>query len=532
MRTSRRLLAVLTVLVAGVGLLLVPSAAAERSARPHARTASRTASRAVVHGRVTVASQDRPTSFETFSQRSRPGAALPEAAPRSSVLAPTPLTGFDAMDDLDGFFPSDTTGALGDGFFVAAVNSSIEVFNLDGTTAVPRTTLASLSGTPSIQHFDPKVVFDQYAATFVIAWLGQDDAPRASEINVLAIPDATAITTSTWCRTTFAGDQIPASPAVWADYPTLGYNDSRITITTNQFTFPSSTGSFRYSQIMTIDKSVYDCTLPVPTPTVFGGTKTRDQNRRQSFTIQAAQSVGSAPGDQLLISFQDAKRNGDYLALWRIKPTSTGFALKKACCLGTGRVSLPPPGTQGGGGVKSSNFWWDAGDLRLVNAFYDADRNQLYAAHTVFKNFKPDTLTGGYPEAGVQWYEVDPASDLGGSILARKGVIGSAEIDQGWPTVATDGSGTLFVTYNRASAPHDEFLSAWVATIPQGSTSDTQFLIRAGSARYNKSSGIERWGDFTAINRDPVDPNNVATFNQYSFSATTWQQFIGVVTDN
>ena len=529
MRTSRKLLALLTVLVAGVGLLLGPSAAAERSSRPHARTASR----AVVYGRVTPASQHRPTSFEAFSERSRPSAAPAGTASRSGApLAPSLVTGFDGMDDIDGFFPSDTTGALGDGFFVAAVNTSIEVFNLNGTSAVPRTTLASLSGNPSILHFDPKVVYDQYADTFVIAWLGQDDAPRASEINVLAIPDATATTTSTWCRTTFAGDQIPASHALWADYPTLGYNDSRITITTNQFTFPSSTGSFRYSQIMTIDKSVYDCTLPVPTPTVFGGTETRDQNRRQSFTIQAAQSVGSAPGDQLLISFQDVKRNGDYLALWRIKPTSTGFALKKACCLGTGRVSLPPPGTQGGGGVNSSNFWWDAGDLRLVNAFYDADRNELYAAHTVFKNFKPDTLTGGYPEAGVQWYEVDPASNLGGSILARKGVIGSAEIDQGWPTVATDGSGTLFVTYNRASAPHDEFLSAWVATIPQGSTSDTQFLLRAGSARYNKSSGVERWGDFTAINRDPAAPDNIATFNQYASSPTMWQQFIGVVTDN
>jgi hypothetical protein len=203
--------------------------------------------------------------------------------------------------------------------------------------------------------------------------------------------------------------------------------------------------------------------------------------------------VGSAPGDQLLISFQDVKRNGDYLALWRIKPTSTGFALKKACCLGTGRVSLPPPGTQGGGGVNSSNFWWDAGDLRLVNAFYDADRNQLYAAHTVFKNFKPDTLTGGYPEAGVQWYEVDPASNLGGSILARKGVIGSAEIDQGWPTVATNGSGTLFVTYNRASAPHDEFLSAWVATIhrarPRTPSSSSERGRRGTTSRVVSSGG-------------------------------------------
>ena len=216
------------------------------------------------------------------------------------------------------------------------------------------------------------------------------------------------------------GDQIAASPALWADYPTLGYNDARITITTNQFTFPSSTASFRYSQVMTIDKSVYDCSLPVPTPTVFGGTKTRDRNRIQSFTIQAAQSVGSAPGDQLLISFQRINGSGDYLALWRIKPTATGFTLQKACCLGTGKVSAPPPGTQGGGDVNNSNFWWDAGDLRLVNAFYDADRNELFAAHTVFKNFKPDTLTGGYPEAGVQWYEVDPASNLGGSSLRAR----------------------------------------------------------------------------------------------------------------
>jgi len=529
MRTSRRLLAVLTVLIAGVGLLLVPSAAAERSARPH----SRTASRAMVHGRVTAASQDRPTSFETFSQRSRPSAAAAETAARSSApLAPNLVTGFDGMNDLDGFFPSDTTGALGDSFFVAAVNSSIEVFNLNGTTAVPRTTLSSLSGNPSILHFDPKVVYDQYSDTFVIVWLGQDDAPRASEINVLAIPAATATTTSTWCRRTFAGDQIPASPALWADYPTLGYNDSRITISTNQFTFPSAAGIFRYSQVMTIDKAVYDCSLPIPEPTVFGGRETRDAHRNQAFTIQPAQSVGTTPGDQLLISFQEINGRGDYLALWRIKPTATGFTLRKGCCLGTGKVSTPPPGTQGGGNVNNSNFWWDAGDLRLVNAFYDADRNELFAAHTVFKNFKPDSLTGGYPEAGVQWYEVDPASNLGGSVLARKGVIGSAEIDQGWPTVATDGNGTLFVTYNRASAPHDEFLSAWVATIPPGSTTDTQFLIHAGSARYNKSSGVERWGDFTAINRDPVDPDNVATFNQYASSATKWRQFISVVVDN
>ena len=38
-----------------------------------------------------------------------------------------------------------------------------------------------MSGDP-IQQFDPKVVYDQYTDTFVITWLGQEDAPRASEI--------------------------------------------------------------------------------------------------------------------------------------------------------------------------------------------------------------------------------------------------------------------------------------------------------------------------------------------------------------
>ena len=118
------------------------------------------------------------------------------------------------------------------------------------------------------------------------------------------------------------------------------------------------------------------------------------------------------------------------------------------------------------------------------------------------------------------------------SVLARKGVIGSTEVDVGWPTVATDSSGTLFVTYSRASDPHDEFLSAWVATIPSNSTADTQLLLRAGSATYDASNGPERWGDYTAINRDPLDGQYLATSNQYAASSAQWQQFISTVTDN
>ena len=59
-----------------------------------------------------------------------------------------------------------------------------------------------------------------------------------------------------------------------------------------------------------------------------------------------------------------------------------------------------------------------------------------------------------------------------------------------------------------------------------------RFRLRAGSATYDASNGPERWGDYTAINRDPLDGQFLATSNQYAGSSAQWQQFISTVTDN
>lgn len=521
MRTFRRWLAVASALALGAMPLVAP-AASGREFGPRVRSVTRS----VVHAGPAGPAQQRPTSFDVFSQRSRPSAALPRASATLDAAAPVSVFSFDALADQDGFFPSDTVGALGEDVFVTAVNSSIGVFNLDGSAALPRTPLDAIIGDPGLLHFDPKVIYDPYADSFVVAWLGFDDAPRRSSIFTLAIPDATAADTGTWCATSFPGDQVAGDGAQWADYPGLGYNASRVTIATNQFAFNNA---FRYAQVMSVDKSLYDCHQPVPAPVVFAGSKTRDQNGIQAFTLQPAQTVGDGSGGQLLVSFQLVDGRLDYHTLWRINSTASGFALKKGT-VSTGKVSLPPPGTQGGGGVANADFFWDAGDERLVNVFYDGDRDELYTAHAVLKNFKPDVVTGGYPEAGVRWYEINPASKLGNSTIVRKGLIGAPEVDVGWPTVATDGDGTLFVTYNRASAPLGEFLSAWVAEIPPGSKSASQLLLQSGFARYDAAAGIERWGDYTGISRDPLNPDFVATFNQYALDGVSWQQVVHVVT--
>ena len=528
MRWSTRSLSVLAVLTFGLLLSWLPA-----SARP-ASSSSRSSERAVVHGRDAGVSRNEATSFDLFGERtlSKGDARVEGAATATKPLIPQNVFGFDALADPDSQ-PSDTTGAIGDDFIVAAVNTQVAVYDRAGTQVVAPMQLETLHADANGRFvFDPKVVYDPYADTFVLAFLVQEDAPRLSRIITVAMPDATADDTATWCENSFPGDALPGGPATWADYPGLGYTDTRVTITANEFTFPSSNALFRSSQVMTMDKAgLYDCGEPPPIPTVFAGTATRDNAGNQAFTLRPAETVGASPGAQLMVSFRNVRGRRDYMTVWRIKQTASGFALKKASSL-TGRVSAPPFGTQRGGSLNSPNTWWDAGDTRLINAFYDADRNELFTAHATLKNLRPDTHTGTYLESAIRWYEIDPAAKLKNSVIARRGIIGDPEVDVGWPSVATDGSGVLFVTYSRAGEPRNEFLSAWVSTIQPGSTSDTELLLHAGAATYNAGPGVERWGDYTAINRDPTDGQDVATFNQYAQSTVQWRQFISFVSDN
>ncbi len=52
--------------------------------------------------------------------------------------------------------------------------------------------------------------------------------------------------------------------------------------------------------------------------------------------------------------------------------------------------------------------------------------------------------------------------------------------------------------------------------IAAGSTAASAALVRAGELRYEFGPGVERWGDFSAANRDPVTPADVAVFGAFA----------------
>jgi len=468
-----------------------------------------------------------------------------------AALAPSPEASFLGIAGDPVIAPSDTTGAAGISRVVTAVNIQYAVWDKAAATTPTGTPAPLVAGTlrslaPGLPGgafvFDPKVVYDPYRGRFVIVFLAGHGPPftpgfQRSWIVVVTMPEASVTDQGTWCRRVLRGDQVPRDGAQFADYPGLGLDKKRIYVTTNQFRF-GGRKPFDYAQVLAIQKSsLYRCGKR-PRIDVFAGDDTRDPRGGQAFTIQPAiteTDTGANP-PEYLVSFQDRSCGpacGKRLTVWRIK-VRRGKGLRiSADAVGVGKSRTAPLGTQKDGSPSCTpiEHCWDAGDLRLVTAFYDADRGRLYTAHAVRADIAPGD---GYLESAVNWYELDP-SPIRRAGVTRRGTLGDSGRDSGWPAMATDAAGNLFITYSRAGAPlPGEYLSAVAATIPPGAaTPDAVTVLTPGEAPYIAAAGRpQRWGDFAAANRDPVDGSDVWLVAQYARAdldgppTPLWQQVV------
>lgn len=463
-------------------------------------------------------------------QAAAPSPTSPVLTPPAPLAAFSTLTGFEAIENLNNATPPDPTGAAGDNHVVTAVNTSFAVYDRSGGLELGPYNLRALFPGSTAFVYDPKVVYDPYDDTYVLVFLGDKRAVKKSWIHIATIPDATAADPGTWCVRRMKGDQVNDGTKVLADYPGLGYDQSRVFVTTNQFPF---SGGYQGAQVLAFTKSnLYDCNQEMKYR-VFAKKRTLDPRGRKADSIQPATVVGSTPSDFYMLSERHGcgkwTCSGSRLILWRVKETSGGLKLSSTY-VPVGRFDLPWEGTQAGGNLSNPSTWWDPGDLRLTNAFYDSDANRLYTAHSVLKNISGSPT---YREDSARWYEVAPAPALEASTLERSGYVGMPGLDLGWPAVATDTAGNLYVTASGAGYLIDEYLSAWSASVPPGSSA-TVAPIRLsfeGDARYFKYRGVQRWGDYNAIGRDPIDGASVWSVNAAARSTglqttSNWVQLV------
>lgn len=424
------------------------------------------------------------------------------------------------------FTPGSPTGAAGDGHVLAAVNKSAAIYSRAGVQEVAPLALADLAASPLQTVFDPKVVYDHYADVYVLVFIGVDFTTEESEIYVVAIPDATATDDATWCAREVPSDQSPGNGKQWADYPGLGYTQGDVFVSTNLFNFgPGGEGS----QVIAFDKAgLYDCLQPL-TSTVFTTDDLRTPAGKKIWTLQPATTQGAAgdPGYALSAQYDcfDGVCGGDRLVIARFG--GGGVQIERIPV----EPYKAPVATQKGAPLSDPRAYWDAGDLRFTNAFYDSDTDRLYAAHAVKMNVKE---RDGWVESVARWYEVDPDLPLDDSILKRVGNVSESKKDAGWPVVATDSDDNVWINYSRASGAKKakEYLSAWTAIIRPGTTVPAESkLFSAGTAFYAPIANVQRWGKYSAINRDPLDGTRMWFVNQRAASLTSFEQVVSSAVD-
>ena len=463
--------------------------------------------------------------------RGNPIRAGGSTARGGGALIPTILpTPFDGVADIALVSPGDPTGALGVTNHLAAVNVHMAFYDRAGIALDPPRRLRSLDDQlpAGVDDFDPKVFYDPYQQRFVLVFASASNTQ--SFLSVVVIPEGSEGVPANWCVLHMSGDQVRSNGKQLADYPMVGFTANRVTLTTNQFDYNNApfVGGFKYVQVVSFPKGkLYDCSVPVVPIKIFSRIQTRDPDGSRAFTIVPALSFGGAPTTQFMTSLDFDGSTGK-LILWRLK--SAGGVLKLTrVALGKGVMGYPPWGRQCGN-TAGLDTKWDTGDLRLTSSFWDGSLGRLYTTTAIRGN-----IGGGALESVIRWWEVDPASRLGNSDVTRKGSVGAAGRDAAWPSIATDGDGKVWVNYARAGAA--ECLSAYAAVIQPGAIGSASVLIRGGFGRYEYTSGLERWGDFTAISRDPVDQTAMATYGAYPIDdgggrqTKVWQQVIATLTD-
>lgn len=456
------------------------------------------------------------------------GNAEVPASRGTGILAPAVVPpAFDGVPDLADVSPGDPTGALGMTHHLAAVNVHMALYDRGGIRLGPHRRLRSLDGRlPNrVDDFDPKVVYDPYRQHFLLVFASA--SATRSFLSVVMIPEGSEGSPNLWCVLHMSGDQVGGNGKQLADYPMIGFTEKRVTLTTNQFGYNNApfVGGFQYVQVVSFGKgALYNCSVPVVPIKVFSRTQTRDPDGSRAFTIVPTISFGGAPTTQFMTSM-DFNGSTGKLILWRLRAVKGVLKLSRAK-VGGGPMALPPWGRQCGN-APGLNTKWDTGDLRLTSSFWDGDLRRLYTTTAIRGN-----VGGGAQESVIRWWEVAPASRR----VTRKGLVGATGRDTAWPSIATDGDGKLWVNYARAGA--GECLAAYAGVIQPGAAGAASIRIQAGERRYEFAPGVERWGDYTAVSRDPLNPATMAAYGAYPIddgvggTAThLWQQVIATLTD-
>jgi hypothetical protein len=157
--------------------------------------------------------------------------------------------------------------------------------------------------------------------------------------------------------------------------------------------------------------------------------------------------------------------------------------------------------------------------VRVLHAVFRGD--SIWCALTTAHSW-----VAGSSQASIHWFQIRAAVP----VLVQQGIYGAANLSYFYPACCPDSNGNMTMVFVRCGT--NEFGSVFYtgrrSVDPLGSL-QASALLKAGVANYVRvdGSGRNRWGDYSGISADPVNPRLIWFYGEFAAAVNTWGTWIG-----
>lgn len=387
--------------------------------------------------------------------------------------------------------PNDNTLAISnDGILIAGINSSYIIYDVENDTLLLSRTLNSLTSTFTnlrfVKKYDPKFIYDHQEDRFVVVFL-VGNKPANSHVCVAF--SSTKNPMDDWNVYMLTGDAL--NTGHWTDYPAISVTEDDLFITGNLLLDGVSWQlGFNQSIIWQIDKENGYSGLDSLNFNLWSDIKDDSINIRNIHPVKGARELQDK--EQYLLSNRNFSLESDSLYLIKIensqKSNKSELSIKRISL--DNHYFLSPNGQQYSGKELATN------DSRVLGAIIDEDWIQ-FVQHSMDTNYG----TAGIYHGIIYNYEQNP--------FVESKMISDSIIDFGYPNIASTAINPnekeCVIGFNYTSIYDTNGVSCMYMNNEEEYSSFTK--LHKGDRAIDRLSGnIDRWGDYSGIQRKYDDP--------------------------
>jgi len=440
--------------------------------------------------------------------------------PAADQQMPGILTGFEGLNNINGLLPPDTVGDVGPNHYVQMVNSSLQIWDKDGTSVLgpvdSNTIWSGLGGDcATTNDGDPIVVHDQFADR----WLVSQFSVSGAGFHECVAVSATADPTGSWHLYEFDYGALP-------DYPKIGVWPDGYYVTYNMFT-PVGPGLYDYEgvRVCALDRA-----------SMLAGDTARPQqcyDLATEWSLLPSDADGSTPpptGSPNYILGEHWSDN-DKLTMYEFHvdwDTPANSSLDGPTYLQVDPFTWACPEVDRGKCVPqpatTQRLEVLGGRLMHRLAYRNFGTHEsLVANHTVAM----DGELGQTAQTGIGWYEIRQPNASQPQVYQQGTTADPDGSTFRWMgSVAMDKQGNMALGYSASNAtsvyPSIRFTGRKIWD-PLNQLPQAESTIISGGGIQTHSSG--RWGDYSSMNIDPSDDCTFWYTNEYiqTTGSAPWQ---------